>query len=178
MEALHTLEHKGYTIEIHHDEGGESPRDWDNTGIFVMFHNRYNFGDKHSFASPDELEGYIERTNMVSLPVYMYEHSGITIRTTPFGCEWDSGQIGYIFMSAAQARECESPYAVLEGEIETLDSYIRGEVYGYKIIDADGIEMDSLWGFIGDMNYCISEAKDMAEYYDRTFPKQYELALA
>lgn len=164
---IESLEHNGYTIEIHHDQWGESPRDWDNTGIFIMFHPRYDFGDKHTFKEPNEVEDFIKRNNMIYLPVYMYEHSGITIKTTPFSCKWDSGQIGYIFMSPAQARELDAPYSVLEGEIENLDSYIRGEVYGYKIIDAEGTELDSCWGFLGDMDYCISEAKAVVDHYNK-----------
>jgi len=35
--------------------------------------------------------------NAVILPVYMYDHSGITINTDGFSCPWDSGQVGVIF---------------------------------------------------------------------------------
>jgi hypothetical protein len=178
MEALHTLEHKGYTIEIHQDEGGESPREWENYSTFVMFHGRYDFGDKHSFRDSRELEAHINRDDVISLPVYMYDHSGITISTTPFSCGWDSGQIGYIFMDAVEAQKFEKPLDILEGDIKSLDQFIRGEVYGYVIIDAEGNDTDSCWGYLGDSDYCLNDAIELVDYYDRTNPKQYELSLA
>lgn len=178
MEAMQTMEYKNHTIEIHYDEGGWNPREWDNAGIFVMFHNRYNFGDKHNFNNPDELDEYLADNNMLVLPVYMYDHSGVTIKTTPFGCRWDSGQIGYIYMSAEDAKAYQNPYEVLDHEIKVLDSYLRGEVYGYKIFDDEGEELDSCWNFIGDWDYCVADAKAMIDYYEVTKPKQYELELA
>ena len=178
MEAISTTEYKNHTIEIHYDEGGASPREWDNYGTFVMFHRSYDFGDKHSFTSVQDLEAHINRDDVISLPVYMYDHSGVTIKTSPFGCSWDSGQIGFIFMDAAEANKFEKPLDILEAEIKELDSYVKGEVYGYKVFDDEGTEVDSCWGFLGDSDYCMDNARAIVDYYDRTNPKQYELALA
>lgn len=35
----------------------------------------------------------------VMLPIYLYDHSGITISTSAFSCRWDSGLVGFIFCS-------------------------------------------------------------------------------
>jgi len=48
---------------------------------------------------------------------------------------------------------------VAKSEVEEMDSYVRGEVYGY-VID----EEDSCWGFVGDIKYCIEEAKSIVDY--------------
>lgn len=40
------------------------------------------------------LEKYVE-----ILPLYLYDHSGITMSTTSFNDRWDSGQVGYIYAS-------------------------------------------------------------------------------
>lgn len=178
MEAIYSTRYKNHLIEIHYDEWDMSPRDWDNYGTFVMFHRNYDFGDKHSFTSVQDLEAHINRDDVISLPVYMYDHSGVTIKTSPFSCSFDSGQIGYIFMDAVEANKFEKPLDILEDEIKTLDSFIRGEVYGYKVFDDEGTEVDSCWGFVGDYDYCESNAKAIVDYYDRTNPKQYELELA
>lgn len=37
------------------------------------------------------------------LPLYLYDHSGITMSTGSFGCPWDSGQVGWIFVSYERA---------------------------------------------------------------------------
>jgi hypothetical protein len=46
-------------IIVKYDESPFNPRHWDNMSELVLFHNRYNLGDKHNFSSPDEfLESY------------------------------------------------------------------------------------------------------------------------
>ena len=47
MEACHEEEYKGHKIELHHDDDGESPREWDNICEFHIAHRRYSFGDKN-----------------------------------------------------------------------------------------------------------------------------------
>lgn len=37
--------------------------------------------------------------------VYLYDHSSLSLRTSPFGCRWDSGCIGFIFMSHDNAKK-------------------------------------------------------------------------
>jgi len=48
---------------------------------------------------------------------------------------------------------------VLKSIINEINSIWSGEVYGYTITDENVDETDSCWGFIGDMKYCITEAK-------------------
>ena len=82
----------------------------------------------------------------IMLNIYMYDHSGITIKTSPFSCPWDSGQIGFIYVSKKKIKK-EYGWKVLtkkritqienylKNEVKTYDQYLRGEVYGYSIID-------------------------------------------
>jgi len=111
----------------------------------------------------------------VILPLYLYDHSGITISTTPFSCRWDSGQIGFIFISKAKLREeflvkciSQKHYADaaknLIGEVGTYDQYLRGDIYGFKITDPEGEEIDSCWGFFGEES-CLDEAKQNVDYH-------------
>ena len=37
-------------------------------------------------------------TKIIILPLYLYDHSGISMKTTPFSCQWDSGQVGWIYV--------------------------------------------------------------------------------
>ena len=97
---------KKFELEIEQDSSPDSPRTWDNLGTMVCFHKRYNLGDKTDYRSSDydswdELkQGIIENEGeVVILPLFLYDHSGITISTTPFSCNWDSGQVGFIFVS-------------------------------------------------------------------------------
>ena len=108
------------------------------------------------------LEALIGKWNVVMLPLYLYDHSGITMSTGSFGCPWDSGQVGFIYMTREKAEENwpslkDDPDALrlkaeerLEAEVEVYDQYLTGEVYGYVIEDDDGEEVESCWGFYGE----------------------------
>lgn len=166
MEAIKTYTHGTTTLEIHTDENPMSPREWSNIGKMICHHNRYSLGDKHNinskdYNSLDEMKKAIERIEdaAIMIPMYMYDHSGITIRTTPFSCPWDSGQIGYIIASRKKIREeygvkriskklLETVKKVLEAEVVVYDQYVTGDTYGFKLFE-NGEETDSCWGFFG-----------------------------
>jgi len=51
MEAIETIEYKGFNINIFSDEDGQNPREeWDNLGIMACVHPRYNLGDKEFYG--------------------------------------------------------------------------------------------------------------------------------
>ncbi len=148
-------------VKIFVDDDPQNPRtEWDNIGTMVCFHGRYELGDKNhgyssdDYSSWDEMKSAIIKTErpVVILPVYLMDHSGLSVSTSLFGCPWDSGQIGFIFAKRRAALDACGAKRVtgglrkkaigwLEGEIETYDKYLRGEVYGYEYGD------DSCWGF-------------------------------
>jgi hypothetical protein len=154
-------------LKVLHDSSADSPRNWDNLGKMICFHRGYDLGDKHNYNADDynswgEMEKAIikEENPAVILPLYMYDHSGISISTSPFGCRWDSGQIGFVLVSKKQALEefggvrvsskkkvkIES---IIEAEVETYTQYVEGEVYGFQIVDEDNEVIDSCYGFYG-----------------------------
>lgn len=95
-------------------------------GTMVCFSKRYRLGHEHDYKDYWEalyhiVRGYwldngvefdekeleemrVERLEeeldkcAIVLPLYMYDHSGIIIRTYPFDCQWDSGQVGFIYV--------------------------------------------------------------------------------
>lgn len=107
--------------------------------------------------------------NAILLPLYLYEHGGITMRVSPFSDPWDSGQVGYIYVSHAKAIEefgdnwQERAKAYLISEVETYDDYLTGSVYGY-VVKCPICEdvLDSCWGFYG-LDYCKQEARSATE---------------
>ena len=130
-------------VKIFYDDNPIDPRkDCDNLGTMVCFHKRYNLGDKHNiirdnFSGWSEMRASIEANigPCVILPLYLYDHSGITMNTTGFSCPWDSGTVGFIYCSEASAKEegidPDKLEAYLIGEVATYDQYLRGEVYGF-----------------------------------------------
>ena len=135
----------------------------------ICFHRKYRLGDEHSFLSVGSLEEEINKKGVIVLPLYLYDHSGITMRTTPFSCRWDSGQVGYIYVTREEILKCfsvkrvtkklkESIKKELEQEVKSYDYYIRGEVYRF-ILERETFckhcketateEIDSCCGFYG-----------------------------
>jgi hypothetical protein len=171
----------GYKILILPDEDPMSPSEWmDEIGSLVCWHRRYSIGDQHGFENPKiflmemiaewagdvEIESFdIEELvakfeeHAVLVPVYMYDHSGVRLSTSPFGCPWDSGQVGWAYMPEVEAREVgwagddwrERAAEALEERVKLWDCYLSGEVYGYQIIrdDAEKEVVDGCWGFYG-----------------------------
>jgi len=150
-------------LKIIQDHDADSPREWDNLGIMYCEHSRYNLGDKNAEDPRDE-NGNL-RKDILYLPLYLYDHSGITMRTTGFSCPWDSGRVGIIYVTKKKIKQ-ENGWKVLtkarkekilqylKNEVETYDQYLTGDIYGYVVEETeeeDGSknETDSCWGFYG-----------------------------
>lgn len=140
----------------------------------------YSYGSDKHLAAAREIDAAhkgrilaaVEK-HAVILPLYLYDHSGITISTAPFGCPWDSGQVGYIYASLDDMRRefsCKRVTAKhraqaekqLRQEVETYDQYLTGDVYGYVVTDENGDETDSCWGMFG-LDYVREEATAAAK---------------
>lgn len=165
------IRRNGYTLRIETDDNPSNPRtEWDNLAKMVCFHNRYDLGDEHDYDRNDynswaELEAaIIKKDKPIAIrPLYMYDHSGITISTTRFSCSWDSGQIGFIYVpkkNYEKLKDAEKAAKIIELEVEVYDQYLRGDVYGYVIVDENENELDSCWSFYG-LDYVIKEGKDV-----------------
>ncbi len=185
MSSLNEI-YRGLEIQVDYASNPEDPREWDPVTRMVCFHRRYNLGDSHDYNSDDyagwdEIEDQIfEDHNPVWIkPLYLYDHSGITISTSPFGCRWDSGQIGWVFITKERYEECfgkfegtESEFVdkccqIIESEVKTYDDYIRGEVYRFEVNDEDGEFIDACCGYYGQegLEYGLDEFKKTIDYH-------------
>lgn len=175
MDAIHTEDYNGLTIRIEQDEDSQNPRTkYDNFGHMICFHSRYDLGDKHEMSKEDLL-AMIKRKDVIALPLYLYDHSGITMSTTPFNDRWDSSHVGYVYTTFKDIRENymvkrvtkaikEKAIELMKAEVANYDDYLTNNVYGYVIEDQDGETLDSCWGFYGDYDkYCLVEAKSSAQ---------------
>lgn len=104
-----------------------------------------------------ELIGDLE--NLVILPLYLYDHSGITMNTSGFHCPWDSGQVGWIYADeqtilkeygSLTAEKREICRECLHGEVEIYDSFLTGDCW-FLTIDKDGEEIENVGGFFGSI---------------------------
>lgn len=186
-------------VRIVMDQDPMSPREWDNAGRMICWHNNYNLGDDHDYDCADFLRqlafeadsdcedtvDYLEgeawtelfdefgsehanrqidgkvayliestvREGYVILPLYLMDHSGITMSTGAFSCPWDSGQVGWIICdNETIEREFNDDRDLaekcLESEVSVYDDYLTGNVFGF-IVEEDGERVDSCFGFFG-----------------------------
>lgn len=159
------------------DDMPQDPREWDNLGKMVCWHRNYKLGDEQPKCEPesfirdlaseytdrdvDEMDmakvRAIVQKHYVILPLYLYDHSGITMNTSGFHCPWDSGQVGWIYVSLDRIKkEMARPKPLKKGqinpdlapikhvtkadraraekclkaEVEEYDQYLTGDVYG------------------------------------------------
>ena len=147
------------TIEM--DDDPLNPRtDHDNLGTMVCAHRNYVLGDVQvsSGDAHDIPEG------SVVLPLFLFDHSGLTISTTSASFSafdsqgWDWGQLGVIYVSPEKIREeystkritnklREKVGDILRDEVNTYDTYLLGEVYSFVVEE------------VSDCKYCGEETR-------------------
>jgi hypothetical protein len=202
LEATHSETYKGLHLRVYPDSDPADPReDYDHVAKMLCAHGRYTLGDEQ-FKTGSELiarifgeffptgfdpdGGYtqdlLEKCPIIWLPLYLYDHGGITMKTTPFSCPWDSGQVGIIYVSLERAKAewsrnedetdeqwRERVYEHLRGEVTEYDQYITGQVYGFRVYESDPDEsddepeeLDASWGFFGE-SAAIEAAKEFID---------------
>lgn len=218
------------TYSIETDEDPWDPREWDNLGTMVCWHNRYTLGDEQPKSDPEtwriELamkyepdldlkieklsnswnslgKDYQERSiahetklkrlvdtvldkHVLMLPLYLYDHSGITMSTSGFNCRWDSGKVGYIYADLEKfkkefgwtqlSRQRKFYIATeLTNEVKTYDQFLTGEVYRYTVQDDNGDCVDSCGGFYSRED-AEAEAKSSVASQEKYAAEQVERA--
>jgi len=167
-------------------------------GTMICWHSRYNMGDEQMNSDPLEwiaemldtdveifcsdnnieyeynstlkkalAEAFMER--YVALPIFLYDHSGQTVSTSPFSCSWDSGQVGWIYTTDERIKELgldtdtekynkEWLLDNLRHEIKLYDQYLQGDIWMYELVEEKTCEhcnnteeehIDSCVGFFG-----------------------------
>mgnify|MGYP000950482362 CR=1 FL=1 len=152
MEQLseHTYIYKGYGITIYPTDDARNPREYHETDGVTMTcrHGRYTLGDGDVPIPRDR--------DIIQLPLYLYDHSGLTMSTSPFACPWDSGQVGVIWVKKSSARRMfnwtrlsprrvERVYDMLRRQVTDYDAYLSGEQYDVTIEDEDGQWVDEIF---------------------------------
>lgn len=196
--AIERFQCNGFTVVLYQDpEPPDLRKDYDNLTTLACWHRQYYLGDRQieGMRLKDMVKMLKDEGEKVLaiMPLYLYEHSGMTMcacrsnldrpRTRyPFDCRWDAGQVGWGYVTEAQAIKMGcTPGETYKGqqedgvydkaffenaiiaEVEAYDMVMTGQVYGYQITDEDGDDVDSCWGFIGDIDYVRKEAREAAE---------------
>jgi hypothetical protein len=152
----------GNEVNIVGSDFAENPRQHgDNSTVIVAFHKRYHFDNESNLRSEDftgwqDMQQHIvsECDAVIVKPLYLYDHSGLSLSTAPFGCRWDSGQIGFIYMTRATADkdfggDLTRAGAALDAEAAVYAQYVSGDVHDVLVYDEDGNLIESLCGIYG-----------------------------
>jgi len=205
---MESIEYKGYTINIKYDEIAENPRNWDNLGNMLCWHKRYSLGDENlkddfSYMAECKLENLPKYCNsweeiknilkkefkaFIIMPLYLYDHSGISMRTYRHGIHssWDCGSVGFIYITkekiykeynvkriTKKLKEQIENYLI--NEVEIYSNWLEGNIYFYNIENKNGEYINSCGGFYGydfEENGLLDEAKSFIDYNIREERKQ------
>lgn len=159
-----------FTVELRYDEDPINPRgDYDNLSVIATWHRRYSIGDVQPKEDRTTYYRKVIPKSAFVYDIFMYDHSGIALslcgNTYPFNDRWDAGWLGWAWVSRKKAKECfgakyteKQVRAVVEGELHSLEQYVNGVAYGYKVLATEGEEVHSCWGF-DDLSYCKESAR-------------------
>ena len=140
--------------------------------LFVMFHKRYELGSTQSIDPDDFHDWFDMQEHLKSIydyvtPVYMYEHSGIALKTTSFGDRWDSGQVGFACANYKDfaITEWAGMDEIINNLLHEYQNYINGEVYAVYLYDAETEEqIDGMSGFSSEEEAMQSGIEQAVKY--------------
>ena len=115
----------------------------------------------------------LARKENIILPLYLYDHSGLSISVSGFvghavHAEWDSGQVGWVYATTGDIRSVygsvspenrEMAEWCLQSEVKRYDYYLSGQCYGVRLYE-NGEETESIRGFFGDLKDVLKEIVD------------------
>lgn len=169
-DIIKTEQVNGYTVNLKYDYMPDNPRSWDCLGTMYFEKMRnyqfqdevipeywideegesWDISDEDSFKAWREYEG--DKLAIV-LPIYMYEHSGVVLRTTQ---TTPRGVVsGYIALTEEKLLKeygkideetIKTATEALTDEVNTYNQYINGEVYYSEVMDGEEF-VDGSGGF-------------------------------
>lgn len=130
-------------------------------------------------TDPNKMMVKARKQGHVVLPVWMYGHSGVAYKAAdrnPFRCSWDSGMVGFIFVAAEDIRRTYGVSRItrkvraqaverLIAEVDRYSHWAAGDVWCWRVEDADGEVLESCGGYIGgsdEADYCLEEGVAVA----------------
>lgn len=210
--AITTTDGRKLRLVIEQDQFPEDPRSWGNIGTMLCCNRHYQLGDCNSnieteeqlaeicrkygksdeeideMTFVEEVQFILDQDNICGLPLYITDHSGISMQTYRFDA-WDSSFVGLIFVEKDfyLAQSClkdeenwkAKAKKTLEGEVKTYSDFLEGNVYMWTLyepvvairqsmdgkelsrtIDEEGEVVNSMVGFYDPT------LEDVEEYFD------------
>jgi hypothetical protein len=159
-----------YKIEVVQDEYPDSPDSWGNEDAFVVYDHRQFYVERKGFKPRDIWEHSQKSDKLYNgyyfFVLYAYIHSGVSLSVGDHNfpdARWDVSSTGYVLVKREKYTYTrEAAFKMAESITKEWNEYLWGEVWGFKITDAEDDEVvDSCWGFYGDEENCMTEAENV-----------------
>ena len=182
------MENKKYKISVYLDTLPVNPREeYDNITKMWCGHKRYNLpkeidiDDTDCTDWVDVCDEIVEAVKsqgdeiVKSKSIYMLDHSGLRVSLEDFNDCWDSGQIGYIFITKNAIKENKIKDKdidkVIQDEFNDWKAYMEGNIYGYSILRkkvckcCGNVEYENVDGLGGIIANDMEDIKKVIEEY-------------
>lgn len=184
MREIYKSENDSVVVKIEYDGFVSNPRENDELVNMVIWHKSIP-SDEHNFENPTEfMEWYNsqEDQKLMIKPLFAHVHGNISLSTTMFSCPWDSGQIGYAYITQHAADsvigfgnyDSESLSKSIENSLKAYQYFLNGECYSVEIFDKKTGESQYSAGHLGyidlDAVLCVID-EEQREFVDVTLGK-------
>lgn len=200
--AITSTDGRKFRLVIEQDEFSQDPREWDNLGTMLCCNRYHQLGDCNSNRETEEqlaelcrkygrtdeeidnmlfneeVQFLLEQEDICGLPLYITDHSGISMQTYRV-CTWDSSFVGLIFVDkqtffAETCRKDDCDWKaevkkILEAEIKTYSQFLEGDVQQYTLYEETIVTRKNRDGKILSEEIAYDEMVDsMSGLYDAT----------
>lgn len=151
MEKLKEIKLLDNTIlKVFRDDSAESPNDWGNEELFLVYDHRQFQVDRDGFKPRDVWDYLKAKRNEESeatefddyfiFTVYAYIHSGVSLSLSKGGDTFDTSSTGFILVKEDALTNEEYPDKTLgeiaeihaQNLIDSWNTYLSGNVYGFE----------------------------------------------
>ena len=184
-----TYKQTGMRVVKYYDDWAENPRNWDNLTTMVCHHSRYALGDVeesrqfNGFTSLKELkQALVEHYGEMAYiePLSLYDHSIQTLAIGEPTDAWDSGYVGFIFVTKDRARKEYGVKRITKSILERIKSVAQAEVEIYNKICLWGedynLELQKVFINVDDITDAFTETEGCIGGF--TFDKDYTVEMA
>lgn len=174
MEQEKLAEASGLSLYIVRDEDAQSPDEFGDESLFLVADHRDFYVKPPESSTFETVVGDYEKTHHV-FGLEAYIHSGVSLALSNEGSfpdrQWDVSRLGAVFVSKKEWPKHEDAKKTAEGYIETWNTYLSGDVWGYVPEDEEGEHIDSCWGYYGH-EHAEEAGREALEYSAKQHEKE------
>lgn len=171
---IHVEEYNGYQIEIEHDgDYYDDPNHW-GSEIQIATFSEYRI--ESTEITRGEAEDILSAQTSEDDDCYYFVITGATrwqprihAYALPVANDWlgdfdEDGFTGGRYSGIGRvaksiAGDYQEAERIINGQCRTFNYLFDGDCYFFRILDSQGNIVDSCGGFIGELDYCLSEAR-------------------